>query len=167
MKSKIRTLEEITRIAEKLRAKGKRIVTINGSFDMLHAGHVRSLKEAKARGDVLIVGLNSDKSVKAYKSVHRPIVPQEQRASILEAIEHVDYIVMMDEPEIASPLIRAVKPHVHANSAEYGENCIEAPAVKEVGAELFLIPKYDNISTTGFIRKILDVYNKEGMEHGR
>jgi len=71
----------------------------------------------------------------------------------------------MDEPEIAVPLIRAVQPNVHANSSEYGKDCVEAKAVNEVGARLFLIPKYDGLSTTGLIKRILDIYNKEGMEH--
>ena len=163
--SKIKTLQEVVEIAKRLREEGKKIVTINGSFDMLHAGHVRSLKEAKAQGDVLIVGLNSDKSVKAYKSIYRPIIPQDQRAFMLEAIEYVDYIVVMDEPEIAAPLIRAVKPSVHANSAEYGANCVEAPAIKEVGARLFMIPKYDDISTTNIIKRVLDIYRHEGREN--
>lgn len=165
MKDKIKTLEEIKKIAEDLRKQGKKIVTINGSFDMLHWGHIMSLKEAKDQGDALIVGLNSDESVRKYKSIHRPIINQEQRAETLAAIEYVDYITIMEQAEIAVPLIMAVRPDVHANSKEYGENCVEKVAVDDVGARLFLIPKYNKVSTTSIIKKIIDVYNKEGMGH--
>jgi len=165
MKEKIKTLEEIKKIAEDLRKKGRKIVTINGSFDMLHWGHIMSLREAKEQGDVLIVGLNSDDSVRKYKSIYRPIIPQEQRSETLAAIEYVDYIVIMDQAEIAVPLIMAVRPDVHANSKEYGEKCVEKVAIDDVGAKLFLIPKYNKVSTTGIIKKIIDTYNKEGMEH--
>lgn len=157
---KIRTEGEIQKIAEKLRQKGRTIVTTNGSFDLMHIGHIKFLQEAKKQGDVLIVGLNSDASVKKYKSEDRPIVPQQHRADTLVALKCVDFVVVMDEAEIAAPLIRTVKSHVHVNGAEYGENCVEAEAVKEVGARLHLVPLYKGFSTTGLIDKIIKTYNK-------
>ena len=137
-----------------LRIHKYKLVTINGSFDLLHAGHIKSLKLAKEQGDILIVGLNSDKSIKIYKSKDRPIIAQEQRAEMLDAIRYVDYIVIMDEPEIAVPLIKIVKPHIHVNSAEYSKDCVESKILKEIGAKLVLIPKYKKISTTNVIKKI-------------
>ena len=167
LNDKIKSFDEIKKIAADLRNKGKKIVTINGSFDMLHWGHIMSLKEARNQGDILIVGLNSDVSVRKYKSAHRPIIPEEQRSETLAAIEYVDYVVIMDQAEIAVPLIMAVRPDIHANSKEYGDDCVEKVAIDDVGAKLFLIPKYNKVSTTGIIKKIIDIYNKEGMEHCR
>lgn len=138
---KLRTKEEIKKIAEKLRDEGKKIVTANGSFDIFHVGHIRFIKEAKEQGDVLILGLNSDKSIKSYKGPERPIIPEEHRAEVLNAIEYVDYIVIFDEPEIGVPLIKLVKPAVHCNGVEYGENCAEAPFLREMGSRLHLIKK--------------------------
>lgn len=156
----IKSLAEVQKIAEKLRQKGRTIVTTNGSFDLMHIGHIKFLEEAKKQGNILIVGLNSDASVKKYKSADRPIISQEHRAASLSALKAVDYIVIMDEPEIAVPLIRAVKPNVHVNGADYGENCVEAEAVKEVGARLHLIPLYKGFSTTNLINRILELYKK-------
>ncbi len=158
MNSKIKTINEIKKIAEKLKKEGKKIVTTNGSFDIIHIGHVKFLQEAKKQGDILIVGLNSDVSVKKYKSKDRPIIPQEYRAEMLAAFECVDYVVIMDEAEIAVPLVNAVKPNIHANGAEYGENCIEAEAVKKNGGKLYLIKNFQGFSTTNLIKKIIDVY---------
>lgn len=157
---KLRTKDEIKCISEQLREQGKMIVTTNGSFDLFHAGHARFLKEAKKQGDILIVGLNSDKSVKSYKGHGRPIIDGCSRAEVLDAIRYVDYIVFFDEPEIAVPLIKLVKPHVHCNGSEYGGNCVEAPFVKMVGARLHLIKEIvsgenkEKLSTSGIIRKI-------------
>ena len=158
---KLKTQQEIKNIAERLNNEGQIIVTTNGSFDLIHAGHIRTLKEAKSQGDVLIVGLNSDKSVKAYKSPDRPIIPEYQRAEILDAIKYVDYIVLFDQPEIAVPLIKLVRPKIHCNGAEYGENCVETPIIKEVGAKLHLIKETQDekgkISTTKIIKKIREM----------
>ena len=158
--SKIKTLEEIQEIAKELKKQGKTIVTTNGSFDITHIGHIKFLQEAKEQGDVLIVGLNSDVSIKKYKSKDRPIIKQGHRADTLAALSCVDYIVIMDEAEIAAPLIRTVKPDVHVNGTEYGENCVEAKAIQEVGARLHLIPIYKGFSTTSLINRILEIYKK-------
>ncbi|GAG14983.1 unnamed protein product, partial [marine sediment metagenome] len=97
--NKIKTFEEIKEIAPKLKSEGKKIVTTNGSFDLLHIGHVKSLQKAKEYGDILIVGLNSDSSIKQYKSKDRPIVGQKERAEMLAALECVDYVVIFDETD--------------------------------------------------------------------
>ena len=152
--------EGLISLADRLRKEGKRIVTTNGSFDLLHAGHLQLLKEAKEQGDVLIVGLNSDASVKQYKSKDRPIIPQEYRAEMLAAIRYVDYVVIMDEPEIAVPLVTMVKPDVHVNGSEYGENCIEAGAVKKNGGRLHIVKLKEGLSTTEIVGKICRIYGQ-------
>lgn len=149
------TIEEITQIAAEQRGKNKKIVTINGSFDLLHAGHIRSLKFAKEQGDLLFLGLNSDISVKSYKSQYRPIIPQDQRAELLSAISYVDYIVILDEPDISIPLIKAVKPHVHVDSIECENNTKMIDVINQLEIKLILLPKFDDMSTTGIIKKIV------------
>lgn len=156
--SKIKTRAQIKVLAETLRNQGKRIVTCNGSYDLLHAGHVRFLQEAKAQGDVLIVGVNSNASIHLYKSKNRPIIDEKDRLETLAALSCVDYAVLMDEPEIAVPLIRLVKPHVHANGADYGENCVEAGAIRECGARLHLVQRHEGLSTSGIIEKIIKLH---------
>ena len=160
MLKKLKTKEEIAKISQTLKDNGNAVVTANGSFDIIHAGHIRFLKEAKSQGDILIIGLNSDRSVRAYKGSERPIIPENERAEILDAIGYVDYIVLFDEPEIAVPLIRLVKPKVHCNGAEYGAECVETAAIKEVGARLHMIHEIktsgqkNKVSTTSIINKI-------------
>ena len=130
-----------------------RIVTVNGSFDVLHAGHLHILKEAKQQGDVLVVGLNSDASVRANKGPKRPVVPQAQRADMLLALRFVDYVHIFDEP-VPMVFIAAVRPDVHVNGAEYGEDCVEAGVVREIGARLHLVPRIDGLSTSALIERL-------------
>ena len=158
MNSKIKTREEINKIAEDLRKKGKTIVTTNGSFDMLHIGHVKFLQEAKQQGDVLIVGLNSDSSVKENKGEERPINNEENRALVLAALECVDYVVVFDE-KTPLKLMEVIRPNVHVNGEEYGEDCIEAPIVKKFGGKIHLVKKYKDFSTTKLIEKIKNQFN--------
>lgn len=161
MSSKIKTLEEIAKICAKLRADGKIIVTTNGSFDIIHYGHVFHLQKSKEQGDVLVLGLNSDISIKAYKSKDRPIIPQEHRAGVLAALEYVDFIVIYDETT-PHRFIRAVKPHIHANDAKYGKDCVEADVIEEVGAKLYMVEEHvEGLSTTNIIAKIKKVYGND------
>jgi len=158
---KLKSRREISVLAEKLKKEGKIVVTVNGSFDMLHAGHLHILEEAKKQGDVLIVGLNSDKSVKIYKSKDRPIIPEDQRAALLCALECVDYVTLFDEPECLT-FVESIKPHVHVNGSEYGPNCIEAPLVKKYGGRLHIVQRKEGTpGTSKIIEKILNVYCKK------
>lgn len=142
-KQKIKSLEEILEIAAKAKKEGQKIVTTNGSFDLLHAGHIDLLQKAKAKGDLLIVGVNSDKSVKAYKKKPgRPIVSERFRAEAVAAIMYVDYVFLFDDLTPNSWLDR-IRPDVHANSAEYGARCVETEVLEKYGGELFLVPKND------------------------
>jgi rfaE bifunctional protein nucleotidyltransferase chain/domain len=134
------------------------IVTTNGAFDILHVGHMHLLQEAKACGSKLVVGLNSDRSVKTYKSADRPIVPQDERARMLMAIRYVDMVLLFDEPDNLR-FVDAVRPAVHVKDATYGMNLIEGPTVRLHGGEIHLVEK-DEHSTTNIIEKILHVYGK-------
>jgi D-beta-D-heptose 7-phosphate kinase/D-beta-D-heptose 1-phosphate adenosyltransferase len=140
-------------LADLLRAQGRRIVTINGSFDLLHAGHLYILEEAKAQGDVLIVGLNSDASVKRYKSKDRPIIPENERAKMLLGLRCVDYVHVFDE-DAPMAFLEEVKPQVHVNGSEYGENCIEAPTVLRYNGRIHIVKKIPGLSTSQILRRI-------------
>jgi D-beta-D-heptose 7-phosphate kinase / D-beta-D-heptose 1-phosphate adenosyltransferase len=137
-------------LAANARAKGKRIVTINGSFDILHNGHLYILNEARQRGDVLIVGLNSDASVRSYKGADRPIVPERQRAEMLLALRMVDYVHIFDELDPIA-FLREVRPDVHVNGSEYGEQCIEAETVLRCGGRLHIVGRIPGLSTSRLI----------------
>lgn len=164
--NKVISREESSKISKNLRKKGKKIVTTNGSFDVLHAGHIRFLAEAKKQGDVLIVGLNSDKSVQAWKKhmgykdwKKRPIVPEQYRAEMLASLESVDYITIFDEM-VPMPFIQAIKPAVHVNGEDYGEDCIEKPIVEKYGGKIYIVTNVGGFSTSQLIQKIMDVYGK-------
>src|SRR3989442_11887720 len=111
-------IENAAKLAERLRADGKRIVLANGCFDLLHVGHVRYLEGARRLGDVLFVGLNSDAAVARLKGGGRPLMPAEERAEIVGALRAVDHVVVFDE-DTADELIRALKPDVHAKGTDY------------------------------------------------
>lgn len=115
---KIFSLPRLRTIVQTLRTKGLRIVLANGGFDLIHAGHVRYLRAAKKQGDVLVVALNSDASIRGLKGPGRPILPQEERADILSAFTDVDYITIFDAPTVERVLL-ALKPDVHAKGSDY------------------------------------------------
>jgi len=146
----IKTLDEITLLSTELKARGKKIIFTNGCFDILHAGHVRYLETAKSYGDILILGLNSDRSVKALKGEGRPINIQLDRAYILAALEAVDYVVVFDE-DTPYELIKAIKPHVLVKGGDYeGKEVIG----QDIADELKLVQFVDGKSTTKTIEKI-------------
>lgn len=150
---KTKTRFEIDNVVQSLKQKGKRIVTCNGCFDILHAGHIEFLKEAKAQGDILIVGINSDQSVKENKGPDRPINNENDRALVLSALEMVDYVTIFNEPTPIH-LLNTLKPNIHCNGKEYGENCIEAETVKKYGGNIHLIKMVEGYSTTDLIKKM-------------
>ncbi|MEN9654176.1 MAG: hypothetical protein RL235_288 [Chlamydiota bacterium] len=131
----------------------KRLVTLNGSFDLLHAGHLYIVSEAKKQGDCLLVALNSDASIQAYKSPLRPIVSLADRLSMMAALSFVDAVTWFDETD-PREFLRQVRPDVHANGAEYGEHCIEADVVQQGGGQLYLIPRIEGLSTSALIQKV-------------
>ena len=145
--------ESLRGLATTLRAKGKRLVTINGSFDVLHAGHLYILNEARQQADVLIVGVNSDASVRAYKGRSRPVVAQRQRAEMLLALRMVDFVHIFDEPDPIA-FLSEVRPDVHVNGAEYGEDCVERDVVIHNGGRLHIVNRIPNLSTSAIVAQL-------------
>ncbi|MBZ0257116.1 adenylyltransferase/cytidyltransferase family protein, partial [bacterium] len=144
---------------QKVRDENKTIVSTNGTFDIVHSGHIHLLREAKAQGDFMVLGLNSDASVKAYKSPKRPIVPQEERALLLAAVRYVDMILLFDEPE-SLRFVREVRPDVHVKDSTYGYDLIEAPIVQKYGGRIHLVSN-DGHSTTNIIKKVIELYKDD------
>jgi rfaE bifunctional protein nucleotidyltransferase chain/domain len=136
-----------------LREKGYTIATLNGSFDLLHAGHLQIIFEASQVADKLIVALNSDASIKQYKSPHRPILPLEYRLQLMAALTFVDYVTWFEETDPIR-LLQSIKPDVHVNGAEYGVNCLEAETVLSHGGTLHIVPLVSGLSTSQIIKKI-------------
>jgi rfaE bifunctional protein nucleotidyltransferase chain/domain len=148
--------EELQSFLEPLRNEGKTVVTTNGCFDLVNLAHIRMIKEAAKQADLLVVGVNSDLSVSRWKGPHRPIRKEEERAEIMAAMEDVDFVVLFDERE-CTEFVRRVAPDVHVNDASYGENCVEAEAVKECGGRLHLIPKFQWESNSQLIDRIREL----------
>jgi len=136
-----------------IRAEKKTIASLNGSFDLLHAGHLYIIHQAKLQADVLFVALNSDASIRRYKSPTRPIVPLEYRLEMMAALEFVDYLTWFDETDPRA-LLEMIRPDVHVNGAEYGENCIEAETIRKQGGKIHLVQRIPSLSTTELIEKI-------------
>ena len=141
---------------EAARRAGKKIVFTNGCFDILHVGHVRYLEAARSEGDLLVVGLNSDSSVRSIKGDRRPLVNQDQRAEVLASLACVDYVVVFDEPDPLQ-LIRAVKPDILVKGADWTEeNIVGAEFVKSTGGKIMRVELVSEASTTGIIDRILE-----------
>jgi len=157
---KVLSLEELLPIRERFKAEGKTLVLTNGHFDLLHVGHVRCLQQAKRLGDVLVVGLNSDASTRALKGAGRPLVPQEERAEVLAALECVDFVVIFEE-RTAERLVAALKPEVYVKGGDWTlENLPEAKAVAECGGRVEILPQVPGRSTTEIIKTILGRYGE-------
>lgn len=162
MKEKIKEREEIQRIVMTLKAKGKRIVFTNGCFDLIHVGHVRYLEKAKSLGDILIVGVNSDHSVKTLKGPKRPIIPEEERAEILSGLWCVDYITLFDEPTPLE-LIAQIQPHILVKGGDWTkETTIGKEIVEASGGEVIILPFVEGHSTSDLINTILSRYGEKG-----
>lgn len=155
---KVLSLKELLPIRERLKTEGKTLVLTNGHFDLLHVGHVRCLKQAKALGDVLVVGLNSDASTRYLKGAGRPLVPQEERAEVLAALECVDYVVIFEE-RAAEGLVAALRPEVYVKGGDWAlEDLPEAKTVAECGGRVEILPQVPGRSTTEIIKTILEHY---------
>lgn len=145
---------ELDDLLKKLKQEGKTVVTTNGCFDILHVGHVRYLEKAKSFGDILIVALNSDKSVKSIKGESRPINNELDRAEILSGLKSVDYVVLFDEDSPIDLLLQ-IKPDVHTKGADYTiESLPEAKGIMDAGGRIEFISFVEGKSTTSIIEKM-------------
>ncbi|MEZ6186388.1 MAG: adenylyltransferase/cytidyltransferase family protein [Planctomycetota bacterium] len=139
---------------EALRSQGKRIVLTNGTFDLLHVGHLRSLRDARSRGDVLVVAVNSDASVQGYKGPGLPIQPEAERAELLAGLRCVDFVTVFQELTVDN-LILALKPDVHAKGTEYDPETVpEGPTVRSYGGEIAIVGDPKAHSTSWLIARI-------------
>lgn len=139
---------------DNIRAGGQTIATLNGSFDLLHAGHLEIIYQASMQADVLIVALNTDRSIQEYKSIKRPIITLENRLQMMAALQMVDYVTWFDETDPRALLLR-IRPDVHVNGAEYTENCIEKEVVISCGGRLHMVSLVPGLSTSQIIQKIV------------
>lgn len=152
-KKKVIHPEELSDKVAQLKKKGQTIVTLNGSFDILHAGHLQIIYEASRQGDCLIVALNTDESIKKYKSIERPYIPLEFRLQLMASLEFVRYVTWFDETD-PRKILSIIKPHTHVNGAEYGPNCIEADIVTQNGGRIHIVNLLPGLSTSSLINKI-------------
>jgi rfaE bifunctional protein nucleotidyltransferase chain/domain len=158
LSSKIKSCRELAPILRGLRAGGKVVVFTNGCFDLLHAGHVRYLAAARREGDILVVGLNSDRSVRDIKGDTRPILPESERAHVLAGLAAVDYVALFDEPDPLR-LITALAPDVLVKGGDWPEEAIiGAQAVRNRGGRVVRIPVVEGASTSAIIARILERY---------
>jgi len=149
---------QVKSLISKLKKKGRKIVFTNGCFDLLHVGHVRYLQQARSLGDYLIVGLNSDQSVRLIKDPGRPLIAEEQRAEVLTALACVDYVVLFDEAD-PFQLIDEVRPDVLVKGADWSlDNIIGADLVSSYGGEVRRIELVPSISTSEIINRIITRY---------
>ena len=145
--------KNIGNLVTTLKAEGKKIVFTNGCFDILHVGHVRYLNEAKALGDILILGLNSDSSVKSLKGSNRPINNESDRAEVLSALKAIDYVVIFDE-KTAENIVGEVKPDIYAKGGDYSIDTLpEAKIVAEHGGKTVLLQLVNGKSSTNIINR--------------
>ena len=154
MSRKLKSLEEIKAIVLGARNNGKRIAFTNGCFDLLHRGHVHVLRAAKACADLLIVGINSDESVKQIKGPMRPVLAESDRCELLGAMEMVDFVILFNEPD-PYQLIAAIRPDVLVKGGDWNsEKIIGAELVEEAGGSVVVVPYIKGFSTTGIIERI-------------
>ena len=160
MKEKIKERKDLRRIIEDLKKNGKRIVFTNGCFDLIHVGHIRYLEKGKSLGDVLIVGVNSDQSVRILKGPKRPILPEGERAEILSGLGCVDYITLFNEPTPLE-LISSLQPHILVKGGDWTkETTVGKEVVERSGGEVVIIPFIEGSSTSNLIETILKRYEK-------
>ena len=156
--NKIFSRETLKEQLNGLRQVGKTIVFTNGCFDILHVGHVRYLGEAKKLGDILVLALNSDASVRIIKGEKRPLVPEDERADIMAALESVDYVILFDEPT-PQLLIEYLQPDILVKGGDWAKAAIAgADFVKAAGGRVITIPLIEGRSTTNIVEKIRQVY---------
>jgi rfaE bifunctional protein nucleotidyltransferase chain/domain len=162
-KKKIQSIDSLKTIVKQLQKEGKRVVFGNGCFDLLHVGHVRYLEGARQLGDVLVVGLNSDASVRTLKGPHRPLMPEDERAEILSAISFVDYIVLFSELTVEH-LLRTLQPDIHCKGTDYTvETVPEREIVSSYGGKTAIVGDSKDHSTQNLIQEIVSKKSSQGQ----
>ena len=162
-RDKVKTLEELIPLRAEWSRNGQTVVWTNGCFDLLHVGHIRSLRDARALGDILIVGINSDAGVRRIKGDSRPIVNQQDRAEVIAALETVDYVTVFDEPDPTAALAR-LRPDIHCKGADYADGARPVPereTVLSYGGRIRFLPLHPGRSTTDLVARLLHPAGKD------
>ena len=158
--SKLKDRAALAKTIAGLKKKGKKVVFANGCFDVVHVGHARFLKGAKAKGDVLVLGLNSDSSVRRLKGKGRPLVSEKERAELMESFEVIDYIVIFNELTVEKTL-RELRPHYHAKGTDYTKDTVpEKELTASLGIKIAIVGDKKNHSTKDIIKTVLEKENK-------
>ncbi|MQY60632.1 adenylyltransferase/cytidyltransferase family protein [bacterium] len=151
---KLYTLSQLTKIIQEHKKRGQKVVLANGCFDLIHVGHIRYLKESKKKGDILVLALNSDSSIRKLKGEGRPILNQEERADIASSFYFIDYITFFDEPNVEKVLL-ALKPDIHAKGSDYTEETVpEKETVRGYGGTIAITGGPKIKSTSQLIKEI-------------
>ncbi len=156
--SRVRAIDDLVAMRPSWSRTGKTVVWTNGCFDLLHVGHIRGFRDAKALGDILIVGINSDASVRSIKDDSRPIVNQSDRAELIAALEMVDYVTIFDESTPVAALSR-LQPDIHCKGADYADGAKPIPEREIVlgyGGQIRFLPFHPGRSTTELVERILN-----------
>jgi D-beta-D-heptose 7-phosphate kinase/D-beta-D-heptose 1-phosphate adenosyltransferase len=160
LQEKIKSLEELREVVAGLKQQGKTVVFTNGCFDIIHVGHVRLLQEAKKFGDVLIVALNSDASVKTLKGADRPFVSEEQRAEVVAALEPVDFVVIFNEFDPLR-IITELQPQVLVKGGDWTiDTIIGRDVVEQAGGKVIPLPFFNGVSSSAIIQRILNSHTQ-------
>ena len=150
--------ESLPELSLRLKSENKKIVLANGAFDMLHVGHLRYLTDAKKYGNVLIVAINSDASVKLSKGENRPVIGENERVEIISALEVVDYVTLFDEKDV-SRVIKLLKPDFHAKGTDYSADSVpEKKIVEKYGGKVIITGDHKDHSTTDIISKLKEIF---------
>jgi D-beta-D-heptose 7-phosphate kinase/D-beta-D-heptose 1-phosphate adenosyltransferase len=154
LKDKIKNLGELLEIVAVHKKEGKKIVFTNGCYDLIHIGHVRCFRKSKKIGDILIVAINSDRSVRSIKGPARPVIPQDERAEIMSALESVDYVTIFDQNDPLQ-IITFLKPDILVKGGDWNlDTIVGRDVVESYGGKVFSIPLIPGVSTTQIINKV-------------
>ncbi|MBI5199593.1 MAG: D-glycero-beta-D-manno-heptose 1-phosphate adenylyltransferase [Nitrospirae bacterium] len=154
-RSKIKERKQLKNILDRLKRKSKKIVFTNGCFDLIHSGHVRYLEKAKGLGDVLVVAINTDSSIRRIKGVKRPITPQRERAEVLASLGCVDYVTFFKE-DTPYELIKLLKPYILVKGGDWEKkDIVGRDVVERNGGKVYTIPFIKGVSTTAIVERIL------------
>lgn len=157
---KLTKREDLKEIILAEKKKGNRVVMANGCFDLIHGGHISYLESAKAQGDILVLAVNSDSSIKRLKGENRPIYPQEERLEILAALECVDYLMVFDDPTVDG-ILKELHPHVHAKGTDYTKETVpERKTARELGIETYIAGAPKENATKDIIQLVMERMGK-------
>ncbi|MFQ5645663.1 MAG: D-glycero-beta-D-manno-heptose 1-phosphate adenylyltransferase [bacterium] len=161
---KLKSISDMSGISRELRGRGKTLVFTNGCFDLIHVGHVRYLRAAKALGDKLVAAVNSDASIRRIKGSSRPIIPEDERMELLAALEMVDYVTGFNESD-PERIIKEIKPQVLVKGADWApDKIIGRDIVEQHGGKVVLIPEIKGFSSSGIINEILSRHSQPSSE---